>query len=105
MTVVVTGDFEPSVAEAWVKKYFGSMEKKANPPRPAIGTPVDLGPGEKIIPNPESAKSSIMLTVVKPLGGTPRHHRAAHQGPAPAAGLQHAQPALQRAGQEERQPL
>lgn len=71
MTVVVTGDFEPAAAEAWVKKYFSSMEKKANPPRPAIGTPVDLGPGEKIIPNPESAKSSIMLTVVSPWEARP----------------------------------
>lgn len=71
MTVVVTGDFEPAAAEAWVKKYFSSMEKKANPPRPAIGTPVDLGPGEKIIPNPESAKSSIMLTVVNPWEARP----------------------------------
>lgn len=66
MTVIVTGDFEPSQAKAWVEKYFGDMAKAPNPPRPDIGTLANLGADEKVISNPESALTSVMITIVDP---------------------------------------
>lgn len=66
MTVVVTGDFDTDKAREWIEKHFASMEKSPNPARPAIGTPANIGADEKVIPNPESAKTTVMLSVVNP---------------------------------------
>lgn len=66
MTVVFAGDIDPAQAKAWVEQYFGDMKAAPNPPRPEIGTPSHLGPDEKIIPNPESALTSMLISVVTP---------------------------------------
>ncbi len=66
MCFIITGDVDPQVAEQWVKEHFGSMEKRPTPARPAIGTPATFGAGFRIIPNPETANSSISLAVVNP---------------------------------------
>lgn len=66
MTVVLTGDIDPAEAKTWIERHFADMKPAANPPRPDIGTLSHLGPDEQIIPNPESALTSIMMTVVSP---------------------------------------
>ncbi len=66
MYLIITGDVDPQVAEQWVKAHFDSMEKRVAPARPAIGTPETLQAGSRIIPNPETANSSITLAVVSP---------------------------------------
>lgn len=66
MTVIATGDFEPAAMEALIRQHFGSMTDGGNPPRPAIGTPADLGPGTRLIPNPEQALTQISVNVVSP---------------------------------------
>lgn len=71
MTVILTGDFDPEQAKAWIEQYFGDMKAAPNPPRPDIGVPSDMGPDEKLIPNPESALTSLMLSVISPYEDKP----------------------------------
>ncbi len=66
MTVVVTGDFEPATAEAWVRKHFESMTATPEPTRPDNGKLTNDGPSDKLIPNEEQANISIMASVVNP---------------------------------------
>ncbi len=66
MTVLVTGDFDPATAKAWVEKHFGSMPDTPPAARISPGTPDNLGPAEAIVENPESAFMSVNLTVSNP---------------------------------------
>ncbi len=66
MTFIITGDVDPQVAETWIKEHFASMEKRPAPERPAIGTPNTFGAACAIIPNPETANSTLTLAVVNP---------------------------------------
>lgn len=66
MTLIITGDFDPSTAEKWVHQHFDSLEKRPNPPRPAIGELTNLGPTESIRPNREQAPVTIAASVVRP---------------------------------------
>ncbi len=66
MTVVITGDIEPKLAQQYVSEHFSSMQKRPAPTRPAIGTPTDMNAGSFIIPNPELANGVITLAVVNP---------------------------------------
>ncbi len=66
MTLVITGDFEPATAEAWVKQYFESMVATPEPTRPDNGSLTNPGPSDLLIPNPEQANATIMATVVDP---------------------------------------
>ncbi len=66
MTFIITGDIDPQQAQQWIEKHFASMEARPAPARPAIGTPGSFGAGSIIIPNPETANSSISLSVVNP---------------------------------------
>jgi len=66
MTLVVTGDVTAEQAEAWVKKYFGDMEKRETPPRPDLGQLSHPGADECLIPNAEQAKTSVLMAVVNP---------------------------------------
>ncbi len=71
MTFIITGDVDPAQAEQWVREHFSSMEKRPNPVRPAIGSPADTGAGSFIIPNAETATTTISLSVVKPWQARP----------------------------------
>ncbi len=66
MTFIVTGDVDPAVAVKWIEDTFSSMEARPNPPRPAIGTPSDTGTGSFVVPNAETATTTITLAVVDP---------------------------------------
>lgn len=66
MTLIVTGDFDPKEMEKKVVEMYSSIEDRGNPPRPAIGTPTNLGPDELIIDNPEQANTQLTLSVVNP---------------------------------------
>ncbi len=66
MCFIITGDVDPQQAEEWVKKHFDSMEARPSAERPAIGSPASLGSGYAIIPNAETANSSLSLTIVNP---------------------------------------
>ncbi len=66
MTFIITGDVDPQAAEQWVKEHFASMEARPTPARPDIGQPETLSAGSRIIPNAETATSSITLAVVSP---------------------------------------
>lgn len=66
MTVVVTGDFAPEQAAAWVEKHFSSMEDIAPAPRPSLGTFNDEGAADMVFHNPENAMTSVTLSVSTP---------------------------------------
>ncbi len=66
MTVVITGDVDPAAMKKAVEEHFGSMEKRANPAHPAIGTPTDMNAGFFIVPNPDMANATMTLAVVSP---------------------------------------
>lgn len=66
MTLIVTGDVDPAVAETWVRQYFGSMEAKPSPARQDNGSLTNAGPSTRIIPNTEQATTSIMANVSNP---------------------------------------
>ena len=66
MTVMVTGDFAPEQALAWIKKHFDTMEARAPKPAPPLGELRVGNTGERLIPNAESADCTFMATVVKP---------------------------------------
>lgn len=66
MTLVITGDVAAAQAEAWVKKYFGDMEKQETPPRPDLGQLSHLGADESLISNAEQARTSVLMAVVNP---------------------------------------
>jgi zinc protease len=38
-TLVLAGDFDPAQAKAWIEKYFGTLEKRPKPAKPATRTP------------------------------------------------------------------
>ncbi len=63
MTVIVTGDFEPSTAQAWIEKHFGSMPDTPAAARISPGTPDNLGPADAVVENAESAIMSVNITV------------------------------------------
>lgn len=63
MTVIVTGDFAPDTAKAWVEKYFGDMVDTAPAARIAPGTPDNLGPADVVVENPENALMSLNIMV------------------------------------------
>ena len=71
MTVIVTGDFEPSTALGWVEKHFGSMADTEPAARIAPGTPDNLGPAEQVMENPENALTNVQLTVSAPWQSRP----------------------------------
>lgn len=64
-TVMITGDIAPETAEAWVKKYFGDMPATKGTPRVAPGVP-NTEPSVRIIPNAESALTTLSITMVEP---------------------------------------
>ncbi len=66
MTVIVTGDFAPETAEAWIRKHFESMATAPAPTRPDNGKLTNPGPSDRLIPNKEQANVSIMGTVSSP---------------------------------------
>ncbi len=66
MTFIISGDIDPRQAEEWVKQHFASMEARPAPTRPAIGSPSSMGAGSCVIPNAETANSSISIAVVNP---------------------------------------
>lgn len=66
MTVIVTGDFDPAAMEERVRRHFADMEDRGNPPRPAIGTPSQLGSTVLITPNNEQADLRLNLSIVDP---------------------------------------
>lgn len=63
MTLIITGDIKPEQAEEWVRKYFGSMEKREPLPRPSIGELTDKPTREVLIANGEQADSSILVCI------------------------------------------
>ena len=71
MTVIVTGDFEPTTALGWVEKHFGSMADTEPAARIAPGTPDNLGPAEQVMENPENALTNVQLTVSAPWQSRP----------------------------------
>ncbi len=66
MTVVIAGDVDVQAMKKAVEEIFGSMEKRVNPPHPAIGTPTDMKAGFFIVPNPDMANTTMTLAVVSP---------------------------------------
>ena len=66
MTLILVGDFDPKTAESWVKKHFETMQPRQAEPAPPLGELKKDVPGEKLIPNPESANCTVMATVVRP---------------------------------------
>ena len=66
MTVVVTGDFKPEDAAAWVEKHFSSMEDIPALPRPGLGTLNTEGPADLVVHNPEGENTSMLLSVTNP---------------------------------------
>ncbi|MBR5194871.1 MAG: insulinase family protein [Akkermansia sp.] len=66
MTVVVTGDFKPETAVAWVEKHFSSMPDAPLPARPDLGTLKMDGPADIVLHNPENEATSIVLSVANP---------------------------------------
>ncbi len=64
MTLIITGDVSPAQAEAWVHKYFGSMEKRAPLPRPSLGQLSQTPTKEKLIENNEDANTNIFISVL-----------------------------------------
>ncbi len=66
MTIVVTGDFDPAVAEKWIRNHFASMPKAENPERPPMGTITNLGRSVRILPVKEQANTNLSVTTVKP---------------------------------------
>ena len=66
MTVLVTGDFKPEDAIAWVEKHFGSMPAIPAPAAPGLGTLKFDGPADIVLHNPESEATSIVLSVTNP---------------------------------------
>jgi len=63
MTLIITGDIEPEKAEEWVRKYFGSMEKREPLPRPSVGELAKSPTREVLVANNEQADSSIVLCI------------------------------------------
>ncbi len=66
LTLIITGDVEPQQALEWVQSHFASMEARPAPARPAIGTPNATETHSSIIPNRETANSTLTVAVVKP---------------------------------------
>ena len=66
MTLIATGDFDPKEMEKKIVDSFASMADIPDHPRPAIGTPSNLGADELIIPNPEKANTQISASIVNP---------------------------------------
>lgn len=66
MTLILTGDFSPQQAEAWVRKYFSDMESREPEPRKPFEALSDLGPCELVQPNAEQANVSVSASVVSP---------------------------------------
>lgn len=71
MTLILTGDFAPEEAEAWVRRHFGSMEKRPNPPHPWVGEQPDAAPSELVVANKEQAHATMAVSVVSPYRGKP----------------------------------
>lgn len=63
MTLIITGDVKPEIAEEWVNKYFGSMENREPLPRPSVGTLTNTPSREELIANNEQADTSIIMCV------------------------------------------
>lgn len=66
MTLIITGDIDPTTATDWVKKHFGSMVATPGPTRPDNGALTNPGPSERLLSNKEQASVSIMATTVSP---------------------------------------
>lgn len=71
MTLVVTGDFEPAQAEAWIHQHFDSLEKREPLPRQPLNTDIDTAPSVRLITNSEQAHVSVLMNVVKPWAERP----------------------------------
>lgn len=66
MTLILTGDFAPQQAEAWVRKHFSGMEAREPEPRKPFEQLTDLGPCELVQPNAEQANVVVSMSVVSP---------------------------------------
>lgn len=64
MTLIITGDFDPKQMEELTKKHFSSIKDPGFLPRPEVGKPVNLGPDEMIVLNPEKGISSMAISIV-----------------------------------------
>lgn len=71
MTLILTGDFSPEEAEAWMHRYFDSMGKRPNPPHPWVGEQPDTAPSELVVPNKEQAHVTMTASVVSPYRNKP----------------------------------
>ncbi len=66
MTVVVTGDFKPEQAIAWIEKHFGNMPTAPVPGRPDLGTLKSDAPSDIVLHNPESEATAIVMSISRP---------------------------------------
>lgn len=66
MTLILTGDFTPQQAEAWIRKHFSGMEARGPEPRKPFEPLTDLGPCELVHPNAEQANVVISMSVISP---------------------------------------
>ena len=66
MTVVVTGDFKPEQAVAWIEKHFGNMPVAPAPGQPDLGTLKFEGPADIVLHNPENEATSIVMSITNP---------------------------------------
>lgn len=80
ITVVLTGDMDPAQGRQWIEEHFGDMEDRPAPQAPSIGTVNNYGPSELIIPNPEMANTSLVLTCTAPYPTQPDNAEERVQG-------------------------
>lgn len=66
MTLILTGNFVPEEAEAWVKRHFEGMQARESAARPDVGQLTEPQQKAKLIPNDEQADVTLYVTVVKP---------------------------------------
>ena len=71
MTVVVTGDFKPEDAAAWVTRHFSDMADTPAPARCSLGSLSFNGPADVVIENPESELTSLLVGISDPFVDKP----------------------------------
>ncbi|MGH7663582.1 MAG: M16 family metallopeptidase [Gemmatimonadaceae bacterium] len=71
--LVITGDFEPAQAMAWVRQYFSDIPAAPQPPQPDISEPRQTEEKRASKPDPKATRPALAIAYHAPARGTPEY--------------------------------
>ena len=72
--LVISGDFEPAQALAWVKQYFGNIPATPQPPKPDLTEPRQVAEKRANKPDPLATRPALAIAYHMPDRNTPEYY-------------------------------